>query len=129
MGKKMTDSLNTSHLKKITNELIETITSDEFLNRMREVRNAPEGERMRAAAAFLSIDALRSAGLEIPKDLRVASRYFEEGAPAEVSPTTPGMRAAGSSGSGQATPLGVCAGGGVDSVCGCAGNTVILANK
>jgi hypothetical protein len=100
-----------------------------FLTRMREVRNAPEGERLRAAAMFLSIDALRNAGVDLPKDMRIASRYFEENFQGDAGASVQGGSVPRGSTAGGQTPLGVCAGGGAGNppTCGCAGNTVVLA--
>jgi hypothetical protein len=118
----MAKEMSKERLKEITGQLLATITSEQFLAKMAEVRNAPEGERMKAAAFFLSVDALRNSGLDVPTDFRVASRYFEEhfDPPGPATPTAKNPTGA----QGPVTPLGVCAGGGMGTVCGCAGNTV-----
>jgi hypothetical protein len=148
----MADDLDSERLLKITNRLIESLTSDEFLDRLQQVRTAQQGDRLKQAATLLSVAALRSAGVAMPETLRVSSRYFE-GAQApeaaallsEIEAIEPGFladlqtsrpaiyeklvglsegRAATlSAGTGGPGPtLGVCAGGGVNGTCACAGN-------
>lgn len=66
-------------LKKMTDSIIEAITSDEFLERMEEIRKSSIDDRLLRARDLLSIDGLRQAGVNLPDGMRVSSRYFEEG--------------------------------------------------
>ncbi len=74
----MLADLDVERLKKITGELIDAITSPEFIEQVRMVRTAPENERLAEASRRLSVDALRAAGVKLPTDMRVSNRYFEE---------------------------------------------------
>jgi hypothetical protein len=150
----MANELNAVQLQKMTNQLVDVLTSEEFLVRLREIRNAPSGERLKKASSLLSIEGLRSAGVALPATMRVSSRYFEDHEPAspaslvgQIEKSDPtfaqelrekhpnvyeklltlaqgdGKQVEPTSGqvTGQITPFGVCAGGGVNGVCACAG--------
>ncbi len=110
-------------LTAMTNELINTITSTVFVERMRTFRSAPPGEVTFAnASQLLSLESLRSAGANLPEDFRVTSRYFEDvntGERFDESVRDP-MAERNVAWSG-------CAGGGAAGVCGCAGGSTQLA--
>ena len=113
------EQLDRARLIRITGEVIETITSPEFVERMRQARAAAdEGAGMNAAAELLSLEGLRNAGVEIPADFRLTSRVFEDRAA--------GFRLELNSDIGVIRPdeplgWGGCAGGGGLSFCGCGG--------
>ena len=65
-------------LRAMTNEIIEAITSDEFLSRMESMREATLQERLEMAQKLLSVEGLRKAGVDLPEGMRISSRYFEE---------------------------------------------------
>ncbi len=112
--------LDRDRLLRVTSEVVETITSPEFIERMRKAREqADNGDGMDAVAKVLSIEGLRDAGAEIPKDFRLTSRVFEDkvrGERFEIRPTfdpnIPTMDPLG---------WGACAGGGGLTFCGCGG--------
>ena len=71
--------LDRERLVRVTNSLIETITSEGFVEKMRVARlQADSGAGMDTAADLLSIASLREAGLDIPDDFRMTSRVFED---------------------------------------------------
>ena len=113
------DQLDRERLIRVTGDLIETITSPIFIERMRKARlAADEGAGMDVAAKLLSIDGLREAGVDIPKDFRMTSRVFEDRAegvlfeirePSVIDPL------------GDSLLWGVCGGAGGLTFCGCGG--------
>lgn len=113
------DQLDRERLVKVTNSVIETITSPKFIERMRAVREkAANGEGLDEVGKLLTLDGLRAAGADIPDDFRLTSRVFEDkvsGLRFEVNPVPKGIP--------DVSPLGwgACAGGGAATVCGCGG--------
>ena len=85
---KITDRLEKAELKgdldrdrlmAATNTVIETITSPEFVEKMRQAREAAEKDGgYEAVAKILSLEGLRAAGAKIPEDFRLTSRIFED---------------------------------------------------
>lgn len=112
--------LDRDRLLRVTSEVVETITSPEFIERMRKARDqSDKGEGMDAVAKVLSIEGLREAGANIPKDFRLTSRVFEDkvrGERFEIGPIVGGRMP-------DMDPLGwgACAGAGGLSFCGCGG--------
>ena len=111
--------LDRERLKRVTNEVIDTITSPAFVEKMRQARtSADEGGGLDAAAKLLSLDGLREAGVDIPKDFRLTSRVFEdlaEGFTLKLDSKIPRR------GDPDTLGWGACAGGGGLSFCGCGG--------
>ena len=113
------DQLDRTRLLRVTGDVIETITSPEFVERMRRAREAADdGQGLTAAADLLSIEGLRQAGADIPKDFRLTSRVFEDrvqGLKIDIlSDPRPGP-------DGDPLGWGVCAGIGSLTFCGCGG--------
>ena len=73
-----------------TNTVIETITSPEFVAKMRQAREEAEKDGgYEAIAKILSLEGLRAAGAKIQEDFRLTSRIFEDkvsGQRFEISP-------------------------------------------
>jgi hypothetical protein len=74
----MVEKVTRERLKKMTDEIIEAITSDEFMSRMAQLRTASLDKRLETAQSLLSVDGLRKAGVNLPDGMRISSRYFEE---------------------------------------------------
>lgn len=73
------NQLDRERLARVTSDVIRTITSPDFMERVSKAREAASnGAGMDAAAKLLSIDGLRSAGVDIPDDFRMTSRIFED---------------------------------------------------
>ncbi len=72
--------LDRQRLIRVTQEVIETITSPEFVGKMRMVRARVDGgeDISTVAAQLLSLDSLREAGVNIPEGFRLTSRVFED---------------------------------------------------
>jgi hypothetical protein len=81
MEEPVRETLDRDRLKVITQEMVEAITSPEYIEAIQAVRNAPEEERLVEASRRLAVDALREAGVRLPEDVRISSRYFEEDLP------------------------------------------------
>jgi hypothetical protein len=64
-------------LRTITNEMINAITSPAFVEAMRKLREAAPASRLSEGSKLLSTDSLRAAGVPLPKDMLISSRYFE----------------------------------------------------
>lgn len=71
-------------LRKITDEMVEALTSQPFVEAMRAVRSAPPDQRLVEASRRLTPAALRAQGVKLPTDMRISSRYFEAGLPAGI---------------------------------------------
>lgn len=80
---------DTDRLRKATDQMIEAITSPPFVEAMRQLRETPVERRLAEGARLLDPDALRAAGVPLPDDMRITSRYFEPGIPnvIEVPPS------------------------------------------
>ncbi|MBV8368426.1 MAG: hypothetical protein JO036_05765 [Candidatus Eremiobacteraeota bacterium] len=77
-------ALSADRLRTITRQLAQVMTSPELLQQLQKVRGAPPEQRLLEASKRLSVDALRKAGIDLPSDMRVSSRYFESGWPAAI---------------------------------------------
>src|SRR5712691_6327551 len=77
--------LDPAKLSEITNKMVQAVTHPSFIEAMRAVLGSPDDQRLAEASQRLSPDALRSAGVPLPTDMRISSRYFEQGySPVEV---------------------------------------------
>jgi hypothetical protein len=150
----MPNQINPQNLVVMTNKLIDALTSEEFLSRLREVRSTPESDRLKKAASCLSALELSNVEPSIPSDIRISSRYFETTTPESPASLIKQIEKAApdflvqlkasqpdvyeklasaseekstpsSSSRGNVTTLGVCAGGGVNGTCACAGQPLI----
>jgi hypothetical protein len=71
--------LDRQRLLKVTGDVIQTITSPAFVEKMRLARiDFEAGKGLDAGAKLLSIEGLREAGVDIPADFRMTSRIFED---------------------------------------------------
>jgi len=127
MPDKTEHEFDVNHLRKITDEMIVAITSPPFVEAMRKLRNTPENKRLAEGARLLQPDALRAAGVPLPKDMRISSRYFEPGNKSsfvvgDLSPIK-GMENSGVFGNIGPLGIGGCACGGGLSFCGGAGGS------
>ncbi|MGW4928713.1 hypothetical protein ACWEOH_06115 [Agromyces sp. NPDC004153] len=110
------DQLDRERLVEITSSLIDTLTSPEFIERLRKVTE-DETRSYDAVADTLSIESLRAAGADLPEGFRLSSRTFEDhvhGTRFELGETgLPGAEAqiAGS----------ICGGAGRFDLCACGG--------
>jgi hypothetical protein len=110
--------LDRERLTAVTNQVIETITSDAFIERMRKARErASDDDGFKAASELLSLEGLRRAGAEIPDDFRLTSRVFEDKVQGLRWEIKPDLRAP----HGGALGWGACAGAGGLTFCGCGG--------
>ncbi|MDH6543742.1 hypothetical protein [Streptomyces sp. SPB4] len=75
-------------LRRLSGQITDLVTSQEFLDRVQQVLGAREGQRLSEAATLLTPSALREAGFPVPDSVRVSSRYFEEGRPGEEATFT-----------------------------------------
>jgi hypothetical protein len=71
--------LDRERLREISAQILKTVTSPDFLNQFEAVRNAPREQRIDEAVKRLTPDAMRSAGISLPQNIRISSRYFEAG--------------------------------------------------
>lgn len=123
--------LDRERLTTITSNLIDTITSPKFVDRMRQFREkADGGASFDDAADLMSLESLRAAGATIPDDFRLTSRVFEDrvtGLRIDIRPPRDigGILdpRGGFGDAGGPVEWGACAGGGAATVCGCAGGS------
>ncbi|MGW1642664.1 hypothetical protein [Streptomyces lavendulae] len=74
-----------NRLRDVTQQTIDLITSPAFVEAMQAVRNAPPDQRLMEGSKQLSREALVERGVQIPEDMRISSRYFEQGLPGPVN--------------------------------------------
>ena len=114
--------IDRERLTTITNSLIKTITSPQFIERMRQFREkAATKPDFGAAADLMSLESLRAAGAELPPDFRLTSRVFEDAATGLKLDIRPTQQQAVD---GSKLEWGACAGGGAATICGCAGGSM-----
>ncbi len=111
------DQLTRERLSQVTADVIMTITSPVFVEKMRRARAAADKDKgLEQAVSLLSIEGLREAGANIPADFRLTSRVFEDrqqGVRLELNEAPrPGD---------VAPAWGVCGGAGGLTFCGCGG--------
>ena len=87
-------------LRKMTDSMITAITHPEFVDAMRKIHGTPIEDRLSMGAKLLDPEALRAAGVPLPLDMRITSRYFEPGNPGviEIGDHNPPINTAGSGG-------------------------------
>lgn len=76
--------LDPEFLRNTTQDLIEALTSQPYVEAMLAVRAAPDEERLLEASKRLTPDALRALGVPLPSEMRISSRYFETGFPDSI---------------------------------------------
>ena len=110
--------LDRERLAAVTSNVIETITSPEFIEKMRAAREkASDSDGMTVVSKLLSLDGLRRAGAEIPDDFRLTSRMFEDKASGTRIVVDNEIRKP----AGATLGWGACAGAGGLTFCGCGG--------
>jgi hypothetical protein len=89
---KQQDRLDPGELRAVTDRILRSVTSPQFLAQLKVVEDAPAEERLVRASERLSPDALRGAGVDIPETVRISTRYFEQGVevPIELADTAAG---------------------------------------
>lgn len=114
-----------ARLRKVTDEMIDAITSPPFVEAMRKLREAAPASRLSEGAKLLSTDALRKAGVPLPKDMLISSRYFEpdSGKVIDGGDFKMGQPPASAPGGEAAPGIGGCACGGGLTFCGGAGGS------
>ena len=75
---KVVEELDPATMKLKSDEMINIITHPGFVDAMRQVRAMPVEQRLEAGKTYLAPDALRAAGVPIPPEMRVSSRYFDD---------------------------------------------------
>jgi len=114
--------LDRDRLMAATNTVIETITSPEFVEKMRHARDEAEKDGgYEAVAKILSLEGLRAAGAKIPEDFRLTSRIFEDKVKGERFEISPINDPDGPLQPYDPLGWGACAGGGAATICGCGG--------
>ncbi|MFE4023243.1 hypothetical protein ACFXPZ_38600 [Streptomyces sp. NPDC059101] len=74
-----TEELQAEKIREITQQIVDIVTSPQFVEAVRAVSSAPEDQRLLEGSRRLSPQALRQQGIELPDGMRMSSRYFEEG--------------------------------------------------
>jgi hypothetical protein len=79
----MTDDIyqraaNTEELKRKAAQLAEIVTQPAVLNILKEIADAPAEERLKRAQELATIESLVGRGVNVPNDMRLTTRYFEE---------------------------------------------------
>lgn len=59
-------------------EIVSVVTSEEYLNQLEKVRQAPAEKRLKAGTQHLTSRALREQGAEVPEELLISSRLFDD---------------------------------------------------
>jgi hypothetical protein len=115
------DELDREQLRKIAGQLIATLTSPAFIEKLSEARKGAEtdGPAFDRMANLLSIEGLREAGVDIPPTFRMSSRTFEDKAAGIRLTSEPDTKTTVDDK--EIHPLGICGGAGFGHVCACGG--------
>jgi hypothetical protein len=97
----MANTFEQEDIRTQAEQLTNLVLSDQFRSAVAEAAAYPEEQRKDAAARIVSVENLRSHGLDIPPGLRISPRVFEPPA-AGMLADSPEVVAH------TATPLGVC---------------------
>lgn len=81
----MSPQIESEQLRELSQEMVELVSSPEFMQHVQAVFAAEESVRFSEAANRLTPTALREAGLQVPEYTRISSRYFEEGSDREIN--------------------------------------------
>ena len=73
-----------TQLKTETAQLIDAISSPAFVDAMHRLNSEPMQSRLALASSILTPDALREAGVPLPPNMRITSRYFEPDSPETI---------------------------------------------
>ncbi|MFD9009476.1 hypothetical protein [Streptomyces sp. NPDC059552] len=76
--------LEVEELRSLTQQTLEVITTPAFVAAVRAVGSAPADQRLLEGSQRLSPGALREQGVDLPSEMRISSRYFEEGLPSSI---------------------------------------------
>jgi hypothetical protein len=76
--------LDEEELRNRTDDMVEIVSSEAYLRQLEKVHEAPDEQKMVAASRYLTPEALREAGIDLPGDARISSRYFEPGLEVDV---------------------------------------------
>lgn len=64
-------------LEEMNEQISKVMSSDAFLEQLRIVVDADKDERLDVAMEHLTPEAMKKAGVDLPKGTRISSRYFE----------------------------------------------------
>jgi hypothetical protein len=119
-----------ARLQAKTSEMIKAITSPAFVEAMRQLKQTPVKDRLAMGAKVLDPATLRRAGVPLPSDMRITSRYFEPGKAGVIEVGDLGARRVptgtirgGTLGGSEPLSWGGCACGGGLTFCGGAGGS------
>ena len=70
--------LDRTTLVLMTNDIIESLTTEEMISRMLEFKSLESGRTREESSRILSVDDLVASGAHLPRNFRLTSRYFEE---------------------------------------------------
>jgi hypothetical protein len=73
----MKEDLSPDHIREASEALIRVVTSPQYLAVAAEINALPLPERERATLELMTVDGLRSRGLQVPDGLRISPRWFE----------------------------------------------------
>jgi len=73
--------LNPEQLRREITQMVEAMTHPAFVEALRTVNSTPIEKRLAEGSRLLNPQALREKGVPLPADMRISSRYFEEGLP------------------------------------------------
>jgi hypothetical protein len=62
----------------MTDQLARIVSHPGFTELVKEIEEAPDGDRMAAAQRLATVQELERRGVEAPEGLRITTRYFED---------------------------------------------------
>lgn len=77
--------LQPDRLREEIGQMITALTSPPYVEAMQAVRAAPVSQRLVEGSKRLTPEALRAQGVPLPSNMRISSRYFEEGLPGPIN--------------------------------------------
>jgi hypothetical protein len=73
----MQEDLSPDHIREASEALIRVVTSPQYLTVAAEINSMPPDERHQATMELMTVEGLRSRGLQVPDGLRISPRWFE----------------------------------------------------
>lgn len=70
-------TINENSIEQLVNELVDTTTSEAFLNEIYKISNAGAQEKYSVASEIATLDNLKNKGIKVPDTMRIALRNFE----------------------------------------------------
>ncbi len=75
------DYIDATAVKKEMDVMVNMITHPAFVDAMKTLKSTPPAQRREVGKKILTVENLKKKGVDIPKGMRLTTRYFEPGRP------------------------------------------------